>query len=507
MADNNIALGVQVPDAMKSISGMMNFAGQAQSLQSGRQTIESNELNLQKSRQGNKERIATQEFMSNPENWQTDGRIDLGKMNTLTKIAPMTGADTIQKISTLDSAQTAAKQASQGLDQSGRAIVAGPIGVLGRMNVTDPNTYLKELDNIRTINKGNSNIEKLVDSYKTIIQNTQAGPHIPQMAVTASQSLLNPSEQQTALSPTATTANLGGTINQAIVQPAVGGNAPSVQIASEPLAKPTLAPGSLETIEADALGNKTIVSRSPQGSILSTRPMPQGQQTPNPQQAPQPQFSAAPGDLTSVPVLEGERNQARNILASAPIAHTTNQGILDELGKVTSTGQTGGFIARARSIVGAIPGATDSERAASAYDLIGKYTERNALEAAKAMGPGTNAGLEAAIKANGSAAYNPTALRKITLLNDALVSGAEAYQPGLEKAIAANPQRGVLAKREFDQAWAQNFDPRIPMLDRAIKDEDMATVDEIKKQAGPRGMNDLLRKAQNIDRLSSKGRL
>jgi hypothetical protein len=29
MADNSIALGVQVPDAMKNISGMLNFAGQA----------------------------------------------------------------------------------------------------------------------------------------------------------------------------------------------------------------------------------------------------------------------------------------------------------------------------------------------------------------------------------------------------------------------------------------------------------------------------------------------
>lgn len=505
MPDNTIALGVQVPDAMKSISGMLNFANQAQTLQAGRQGIESRDIELQKARQGNQERVATQDFMSNPENWQTNGQIDLGKMTALTKLAPMTGADTIQKITTLSKAQTEAQQAVQGLDQSGRAIVAGPLGVLGRMKNTDPADYIGELDNIAKLNQNNPNIARLVNSYKSIIGTVQADK-LPQMALVAHQSLLSPTEQQSAFTPTAGTVGTGGTINQVTYTPSVGGSAPSVQIAQTPLANVTMSPGSLDTIETDSVGNKYVVSRSPQGSILSTRPVPGSQGANEPPAAPQPNFAMSPGDKDSIQVLEGERNQARNLLSSAPIAHTTNQGILDELQKVISTGVTGGILARAASIAGAV-GAKAPETAASAYDLIGKYTERNALEAAKAMGPGTNAGLEAAIKANGSAAYNPTALRKITLLNDALVSGAEAYAPGLEKAISSNPQRGVLAKREFDQSWAQNFDPRIPMLDRAIKAGDTQTINEIKQQAGDKGMKDLYRKAQNLDRLTSQGRL
>jgi hypothetical protein len=39
MPDYNIALGVQVPDAMKSISGMLNFAGQALDIRKKSETL------------------------------------------------------------------------------------------------------------------------------------------------------------------------------------------------------------------------------------------------------------------------------------------------------------------------------------------------------------------------------------------------------------------------------------------------------------------------------------
>lgn len=40
MPDYNVAMGVQVPDAMKNISGMLNFAGQALDVQKKRETLE-----------------------------------------------------------------------------------------------------------------------------------------------------------------------------------------------------------------------------------------------------------------------------------------------------------------------------------------------------------------------------------------------------------------------------------------------------------------------------------
>jgi hypothetical protein len=126
------------------------------------------------------------------------------------------------------------------------------------------------------------------------------------------------------------------------------------------------------------------------------------------------------------------------------------------------------------------------------------------------MGPQTNAGLEAQIVANGSVHYNPTAIKKITKLNDAIVSGNEAYQPGLEKAINADPSRGVLVKREYDQAWAQNFDPRIMMIYNATKSGDKQEVNSIITQMGGKSspqVKELMKKAQNLHNLSQNGHL
>jgi hypothetical protein len=50
MADQNIALGVQVPDSFKSISGLLNFAGQAQQLRNAQQEYERGGVALERER-------------------------------------------------------------------------------------------------------------------------------------------------------------------------------------------------------------------------------------------------------------------------------------------------------------------------------------------------------------------------------------------------------------------------------------------------------------------------
>ena len=61
-------------------------------VQIGRQGIA-----LQKESQENKERLGLQEFFSNPENFQTDGNLDMSKVNAaVPRIAPMTGRAVIE---------------------------------------------------------------------------------------------------------------------------------------------------------------------------------------------------------------------------------------------------------------------------------------------------------------------------------------------------------------------------------------------------------------------------
>ncbi len=211
-----------------------------------------------------------------------------------------------------------------------------------------------------------------------------------------------------------------------------------------------------------------------------------------------------PGDTQDLPVLSGERAAARSQFTGAGLQHTNNQIVLDNIDHVGATGVSGQAFRNIASAFGFNPG--DAKDAATAYDLVGKGLERSALQAAQTMGPSTNAGLEAQIKANGSLSYTPQAIKEVTRLNDAIVSGVQAYQPGLERAIAANPSAGVFAKRQFDQQWGANFDPRIFEMYNAAKRGDTATVNSIVSALGGKNsaqFKALMNKAANLNKLSN----
>ena len=462
MPDYDFISKPQTPDSFKTIGSMLNFANQAQQLRTSQQEYQRGGVALEK-----------EKALLQPQ-------IEQGKAQS----------------------QTAQESAQQEHIKTIRAHLANGASQLANLYGTGatPDAVKKVLTDTGT------NAGAHPDAIAQSVAGIPSDPAmIDKFIVEKMKSAMDMSSQLDKTFPASTMVQTGGA-----TQPVAGGNPAltgvkpgTVQGASVPNA---VTPGALETVEAGPDGNKYIVQRSPQGTILNTRPLAgAGQGAPQPSGPPAAMPFISPEDQATRPILEGERNVARNILGSAPIAHTTNRGILDEIENVAATGTAGPTIQKLQSVMGLAFGT--KEEKASSYDLIGKYMERNALEAAKAMGPGTNAGLEAAIKANGSVAYNPTAIKRITKLNDAIVSGSEAYQPGLEKAIAANPQRGVLVKREFDQAWAQNFDPRIMQIANAAKSGDKAEIETIKKTLGKGGMAELVQKARNIEALSTQGRM
>ncbi|ABI86462.1 hypothetical protein Bamb_0903 [Burkholderia ambifaria AMMD] len=192
--------------------------------------------------------------------------------------------------------------------------------------------------------------------------------------------------------------------------------------------------------------------------------------------------------------------------ANAGLQHTNNQIVLQNIDNVGATGVSGQAFRNIASAFGFNPG--DAKDPATAYDMVGKGLERSALQAAQSMGPQTNAGLAAQVAANGSTHYTPAAIKEITKLNDAITTGAQSYQPGLERAIAANPSAGVFAKRSFDQAWGANFDPRIYQMYNAAKSGDAAEVNSIVSSLGGKNsaqFKALMQKAANLQKLSNTG--
>ena len=257
-----------------------------------------------------------------------------------------------------------------------------------------------------------------------------------------------------------------------------------------------LGPEQRQTVGTNQLtGGPTVVNRDLNGNITGITNAPtQGVYVPQ------------PGDAQALPELQAERDSARTQYTAAGTQHENNRIVLANIDNVAATGMTGQGIRNIASAMGLNIGpGVDS---ATAYDMVGKGLERSALQAAQSMGPQTNAGLDAQIKANGSLGYTPQAIKEITKLNDALVTGTQSYQPGLERAIAANPSAGVFAKRQFDQQWGANFDPTIFRYYNAIKSGDTVEQQAIVKQLGglnSKGYNAMMQKAKNLQQLSNTG--
>lgn len=237
-----------------SLADMVNIARGAQAyqqaaqinplaLQQQQQATRTGEIALGVEEQKNKERNNLQTFFSDPENFQTDGRIDIDKINAVVpKIAPLTGADAISKFSTLGKAQTEAISAKQNLTQDQRNMIGSRFAILGRLGVQDKNAYIAEMDLLKKENPDNKDLARLIDAYKVTWTEMPSGPDLPSKAIAGAQTLLSPAQQQTAFAPQASTLSTGEQIFPTVTTPAVGGMLPRIQMGTQPLADIGLPP-------------------------------------------------------------------------------------------------------------------------------------------------------------------------------------------------------------------------------------------------------------------------
>ena len=462
-----IPMQVQVPDPMKPLSSMLNIAQGVQSLQAQKLQMTGQDQQNQNNAITLNERQQMQKVLADPTQYSTpEGAVDYNKLiPQVMSVAPTTGMDYIGKMAQTEKQHTDAKNTILNLGTAQRQAVGQFAQGLTDMPIDQVNAALDGLA------KQTPEVAPAIPMAKQILTHlnaTQGQEGVNQGLARLAQMTLTPPQQM-------------------------------VPIASQH------APGT--DLTGGRIVNNTGTFGQPQAPTASPQPTAPAQ----PGQ-PQPMVNFPAGESSGTKsALEQEALTAKNVAMAAPQMHANNQGILHELNNVSSTGVTGNLVAKAESLFGAgnISGSTDAERAASAYDLLGKYTERNALQAAQAMGPGTNAGLEAQIKANGSAAYNPTALKTVTKLNDALVTGSEKYNQGLQAAVQSSPNQ-IFAKRQFDTQWAQNADANTLKFLNAAKTGDADEAQAIIKSVGGKGsagFNKLSQQLQNLNALISKGSL
>ena len=226
------------PMPTMSLGEMINFAR-------GAQQYQREGISLTKEQQEEVERKRVIEFMSRPENFQSDGRIDINKLNAeIPKIAPLTGGELIRKYSDLSTAQTQAERAIQDMTTSQREVVGSTLSAAGYLNIKDPKQYQGLLDNLEKQYPNNPTMKNLVSSFRTQLGLVTDPNTLPQLAISAGNQVMNPAAQRTAFGKQPGTISTGAAVFPTTTTPSVAGETPSIEVGTKPLAIAQLPPGS-----------------------------------------------------------------------------------------------------------------------------------------------------------------------------------------------------------------------------------------------------------------------
>ena len=515
----------------------------------------------QKEEQGNKERLALQDFFSNPENFQTDGRIDIDKINAkVPQLAPLTGRDVIRNMSDLSTAQTQAISAKQNLTQTQRGMVGQVFNILGKAGINDRNSYFPALDDLAKTNPENKDLGRLIDSYKTIWGKMPENTNWSQLAITGAQTLLPVSEQETKFGPQPGTVSSGAATFGTVTQPSVGGLPPTQAVGNTPLVvnQPPLGEQMTPTGRLDVQGNPTAYVKDqrtgeirevtiPAGAFANQMPgaqpavpVPGGMPGPNvvpgaptvpggvtyPPRMPSAQTFPVPGPGPVVSVGTGQpvppnapvrlggetpatldaaqalRVNTRQAAAQVPMQQFNNNQII-KLADDTITGKGANFIGSLSGGYAAIPWTSDN---ASNLNQLGHYMSLQTASLAQSSGlAGTDAARNIAGQMSGTTEWTPQAIKQTARVNRALSTATDLFNRGIDNAF--NRTRNPFAATEFQQRWTQtlgNDGINAVRLYDAIQNKDQEGIREVVTQIGgpnSEGYKTLKRKLEDMQRL------
>jgi len=457
---------------------------------------------LKKEKQADTERVGLQDFFSNPENFQTDGNIDMTKVNAaIPKIAPLTGRDVLKNVADLSTAQTQANKAKQGLTQDQKALVGQTFNILGKAGVNNRDTYLKALDDLVATNPNNPDLGRLADSYKTIWSKMPENTNFSQLAISGAQTLMPVASQEAQFGPQPGTLNTGAQILPTVTRPSVAGQAPSIQVGQTPLATNQLGPGAryVPTGRVDMNNIPTALAYGPNGELLGEVTIPGGAnpamqpggaaanqmptgvmggnvQPQNNIQAPvqtqpvaprpvvqgQPLPAAAPANApvrmpagetgVTLEAAQNLRTTVRNAAAQAPVQQFNNNQFI-KLADDVITGRGANFIG---SLTGGYAGLPFTSDNATNLNQLGHYMAMQTASLAESsrLG-GTDAGRAIAGQISGTTEWTAPAIKQTARVNRALTTGTELFNQGVDNAF--NRSKSPFSSTEFKQRWTQTL--------------------------------------------------
>jgi hypothetical protein len=434
-----IGLNVKPPQ-QTSLSDMLGIARGAQqyqqaeqinplALQQQQQAARTGQIQLGVTEQQDIERRNLQTFFSDPNNFQTDGRIDIDKINAqVPKIAPLTGPDYVNKITTLGTAQTEGLKAKQNLTQDQRALIGSTLGVAGRFGVDDPQIAIRELRMLADQNPNNADLKNLVEkSYVPIFSQMQKGPGVTDALIKASQAILTPSQAQTAFAPTIATTAEGKTVT---TQAGIGIKPPTSTIGM-----------------AGGLQANIPSTGGPVGAGTQITP---GMTLPYPVRRSDQPYMAEPTE---------QKDQAagadyRNNLVNGQMTLAESRRNVSEVMQ-TASGIGENLFFPSGGVLGRIEQKALNAMKSSEYEMLAKDLARMAIDTSRAMGSvgGTVAGLDMSAVANGTVKVPPEVLIKIARRVDAGFTNLDLQANGAQQ---FSQKFGDNNMKAYQQAWNAN---------------------------------------------------
>jgi hypothetical protein len=408
-------------------------------LQQAQQTSRTGQIALGVEEQKDIERRNMQTFFADPNNFQTNGRIDLDKINSFVpKIAPLTGSEYINKYTTLGQAQTQAIDAKQNLTRDQRAMIGQRFAVLGRLGVQDKNAYIAEMDLMKQENPENSDLHRLLDAYKTTWTNSmQSGPDLPKQAIAGAATLMTPEQQQTQFGTKATLDAQGRVIT---TTPSVTGEKPTVEVG---------VPQGLQP-QNPAVGTTTGAA----GSEVAP-----GVRLPYPTRRSDQPYTPQPTEEKDQTAGFDYRNNLVNAQANMASSRRNVDEVIAQANKISQSLVVPNFLAKFGFEKGGAP--EKMERAvrqffgSEQYDMLAKDLAKMSIDNSRAMGSvgSTVAGLDMASVANGTIKVTPDVLVKIARRVQADQRNLDMQASGAQK---FGQQYGDNNMKAFQQAWNAN---------------------------------------------------
>ena len=497
------------------------FQQQTAQTQTAQQQAASGKIGLDIDTQKNNERLQLQQFFSNPDNFQTNGQMDLGKINAqVPKIAPLTGPDYIKHISDLSTAQTAAQKASVGLNQDNRNLISSVLGIMGRSGNEDPQKVIDEMRLLVNQNPDNKYLKSLVeDAYVPIFKKMPAGPNVADASTKAAQAILTPAQQQEAFTSTAGTLNTGANVLQTINKPSIGNAPPTIKVGKS-LAQVQLSPGQrmTDTGQKDLNNNSIFNVLDANGRVIGQTTVPAGVSEnqmpgaggvsqPRPQQpiidqttgstlnpvkqsAVQPNVPATnapvripPGESADrVTFAQNLRTTAMQAASQVPMQQFNNNQIIklaDQVvggkGAETFAALTGGYAA--------LPFGSDN---ASNLNQLGHYMALQTSSLAQSSGLGQTAGaVNTTNQIAGTTEWTPEAIKNTARVNRALTTATDLFNKGITAAfkVSNNPMSSIDFQNNWINTLGSDGIEAIRLYD-AMKNNDKLGIKQVVDSAG-----------------------